>query len=1482
MADLDFSSFQEEKDIQPTSSLDFSSFKEVDEKVSEPVQDVSTSLDFSSFKEVDPQAQPKPVETPDEMDEDLLDTNKQWLSNAGIIYQAEEGEKWKGSQKALSDWMKDRHSKRGWDITNMILSASRTEDLTEEQKRAWRESEAQYQSTDDWDWSQAGRAAWHTITDPIGVATMLPSIIATVMTGGAAAPSIAATRIGVVGFLAKTVFKNNLKDALIKGKVSEKLAEQVVKTGSAKGVKKAVIGKARKEAAKKTALYSGGLAAIEGGVYMTAEDVAQQALDLGMDVDRMKFADAVNEGASYEQAMEIAKKTDFDHLQTAEMALLGTVFGGVMTGGFIQLAEKIGRKSALQKAGWQRQEPEVQKVSEASIVIGAKDTPNDIISQAGKVRDVEADGTVTVDISRSRQTLADELREMKKTDEWKDMTPKQKREWRTNARKGHAEREEVVKDQFENVGVVLEPVKGQRGKYVGKKITEEVTEEGSGIGDQRKLGERIVAKFKGEFWDDGGTNNFIKAARTRKDSAFKAVERNVEGLLKKYSKAIKKNYELPLRKLPKELNRVLDDAFRGDATQLAKLEREAPETATVIKEMREQIKFLQEDLLKSGAIKEGKAGEELTAKIIASKTDTGKPTLYVTRKYQMHDNPKWTKFLSKTKEGTDIVDKAKDFIVRQASINNKALGVALKKNASQRTAEDNRLLQSYIGKDQYADNVISDILKMNDENDLIKIFEERGLYDNASNILKRRKDIPEEIRDLMGEYDNPISNYANTAMKLFQTIEDFKYERQVADAIKLGDVAGTAGQPLQSKGITTELRSSLPPTKGVVQPLAEEGAEGIMKPLSGMYGTKEVAAFIANGNEMSVSIPKALQTYLMLQGHSRAAKTIWSVTSTARNFLSGGWMALGAGYLNPKHLKEIPRVFRGMYLKSNEALNIDMERGLALGIIQSGTDIGSFRGAMKDAGQESFWDLTSPLYKGERSLIDRAKRANTTAAKFYQSMDDMWKQYAFMNEKGNYRQILIDKFGKDYPDEVTRTLRSTDGLPIEITRLDEAAAEAVNKHMQNYAGVPKFIRRMRLAPFADFLAFKSEMLRTQKNIIKSAFNDIKDGSIQIKKGERNADGSLKGVAQRNLGLKRAGSFLAAQSAAPALATTSAQLWGMNETLEGQTTTIKDGTEAFEQEYNKGANFFYMGKPDEKGKGRRINISYINPWSPMQDPIMAGFRALNRGEYVDGVVEEAAYRAVVEPLRDAFGPSMIASAISQFMNNVDDYGRPIFDANTQTTGQNIANGMSTFMQAFEPGGIKSIRDIYQTYNLMDQDKKFGVAKKGRERYRDDAWISLSGVKPERYDIGQALSFKLSGLKNDMGATNKIFKNAYQQRSPISVDELVDAYSQGMEKQFALATEMFDYISKAKSAGLSDKQIINAVTDNGLFTSRLDKKVLYNMVKKGVFVPQQPLKKDVYKWGISTQRKTGQKPPIREAQRELMNVYRSYVGSRTGVR
>ena len=35
----------------------------------------------------------------------------------------------------------------------------------------------------------------------------------------------------------------------------------------------------------------------------------------------------------------------------------------------------------------------------------------------------------------------------------------------------------------------------------------------------------------------------------------------------------------------------------------------------------------------------------------------------------------------------------------------------------------------------------------------------------------------------MGEYKNPISNYVNSAMKINQTIETFKFEKAIADMV---------------------------------------------------------------------------------------------------------------------------------------------------------------------------------------------------------------------------------------------------------------------------------------------------------------------------------------------------------------------------------------------------------------------------------------------------------------------------------------------------------------------------------------------------------------------------------------------------------------------------------------------------------------------------------------------------------------------------
>ena len=162
------------------------------------------------------------------------------------------------------------------------------------------------------------------------------------------------------------------------------------------------------------------------------------------------------------------------------------------------------------------------------------------------------------------------------------------------------------------------------------------------------------------------------------------------------------------------------------------------------------------------------------------------------------------------------------------------------------------------------------------------------------------------------------------------------------------------------------------------------------------------------------------------------------------------------------------------------------------------------------------------------------------------------------------------------------------------------------------------------------------------------------------------------------------------------------------------------------------------------------------------------------------------------------------------------------------------------------------------------------------------MSLSGIKPETTDIKDTLGFKVNDIKSNMGESGETFRKMYQQRTPITTEELVEAYSTGLAKEYEYAKEMFDLISRAKSADLNNKDIILAITDGGLFKNRLDKKMLTSLVNKGRFIPAPPNIKDIEKWAISTEKRTGRKPPVQEARNQIMRTYRRYVGEITGER
>ena len=68
----------------------------------------------------------------------------------------------------------------------------------------------------------------------------------------------------------------------------------------------------------------------------------------------------------------------------------------------------------------------------------------------------------------------------------------------------------------------------------------------------------------------------------------------------------------------------------------------------------------------------------------------------------------------------------------------------------------------------------------------------------------------------MGEYKNPFTNYANTAMKLNQTLANFDYEQGIAKLVEKNEIPNASRLPGGPR--TVELGSRLPKVGGVDDP----------------------------------------------------------------------------------------------------------------------------------------------------------------------------------------------------------------------------------------------------------------------------------------------------------------------------------------------------------------------------------------------------------------------------------------------------------------------------------------------------------------------------------------------------------------------------------------------------------------------------------------------------------------------------------------
>jgi hypothetical protein len=442
----------------------------------------------------------------------------------------------------------------------------------------------------------------------------------------------------------------------------------------------------------------------------------------------------------------------------------------------------------------------------------------------------------------------------------------------------------------------------------------------------------------------------------------------------------------------------------------------------IASQMRRQLDNLSERLIEAGAFTE-EPGPSGVSKADIVRERKGE---YLTRSYEKFDSPKFTVELVKQRSPTEYAN-AENFVRTQMKAANPNVTEAEVQGKIKELVEG--------GRDKPFESLI-----------------QASTLGKKLGITKARQDIPKEIRFLMGEYTNPVINYARSASKMINLLQSQEMLNKLKDF-----------------GVANKLFFERPTGNAATQ-IAAEGSD-TRSPLNGLYAERDLVDALENF-EMFHKGGTAFQLYSMANAWVKWGKTVGSVQAQFRNPISNVLIEVVNGNFNfGGNLKPIKTVLAdfGVPAMDTKEGRAYLTRAAQLGVYDN-TVLNEFTQMLKDAQQ----------YKG--STIDYAemlagKSANVLKKgvgalnKTYRAGDNLFKLMAWENET---KQLM-------------------DGRGLSRLEAEVIAAERVKNTRPTYSRVPRIIKAFRLQPLiGNFVSWPSEMLRILPNTLRYAVRGHKN------------------------------------------------------------------------------------------------------------------------------------------------------------------------------------------------------------------------------------------------------------------------------------------------------------------------------------------------------------------------------------------------------
>jgi hypothetical protein len=658
------------------------------------------------------------------------------------------------------------------------------------------------------------------------------------------------------------------------------------------------------------------------------------------------------------------------------------------------------------------------------------------------------------------------------------------------------------------------------------------------------------------------------------------------------------------------------------------------------------------------------------------------------------------------------------------------------------------------------------------------------------NNLKQKKEIPSELRDILGEYKNSEEG-TNNLLRTFVTVATMANNQSFLNNVRsLGEKNGFL--------VTSEEYHNNPSKYEGFVPFRSTKTS-MYDPLLGMYAPKEMVegfqkTFDSNMMRRNTSdainiVDKSMMFLNKATGYAMAAKTLGSVGFYLRNSISNMLFfgpSQGFGRIDKMLKVAAKQSWAGLkdqnridsYIADLIALDIvgnDIQTGIIKDLLNGKVDS---KGLMKQI--EDVLDKTQ-LSKGKQALEFITDKASRLSA----HTDAVYKIAYFEHELNKLK-------------EAQRFSNTGSVAGLSEYQLKRLAAEKVLMTAQSASQAAPIVTQLTQSglglQFAPFLRFKAEIPRIIINTYKLARKEMQDANPKIKQRGQIRFASMTGM-------------LAFSTALPA---------ALRVLVAGIGDDEDEALRASIPEYLRGNTFYYFGKGDSLSS---INLTFVNPWSMYADPTMRAMEQISRGNF-----GEAASQFTQGMIFDQYLDDQIfAGAFFDMRNNKDSTtGEPIWEKDIDNVGSIISKQLMYLAEkAYSP---RILSDSIKAYQASGGDyTEFDDSPLG---------IMLSGAYPARFhdiDLNKQFNRYLREKKEQFDRITKRKYTLYGER-PISEDNIRELYDSEVRDRKTLNQDLIKITRGFEGLGMTRQDIYKDMTTRGGISKRRAALLFNNMMDR----------------------------------------------------